>query len=646
MTQLKNRWYIIFLICFILVGIFSSRVNAEEKINALFISSYSPNFITFEEQIKGIKSSLGENINFNVEYMDFIELDGGQREKDFYNLLKYTLTSYGSFDVILVGDDEALEFAIKYKNDLFKDVPIVFFSVEDEELIQKALDYEMISGVREVESVISTIELIRSLHKDVKNIVFLNDYDNGPILNEYYNEAVLKYKNINFSKIATGKLSKLEFKNMLLNLDSNTAIINFYPTHFRENYWLTQMDITELISQNTNNVPVYEILSLGIGHGSIGGKVISHYHQGKHAGEIAKKIINGEDSRNLYIGDDGANKYIFDYNVLKEFGIKKNNLPKDSIIINSPKDLVFEYKGIVISVMILLIGLVCIIIGLTAYIVYKSKYEKSILKAAKAAEEMNRLKAHFISNISHELKTPITVIMSVIQLQSQKDKLLKSYDEDSNENYNIINNNCNRLIRLLDNIIDVEKHERGELKLETEKINIIELLEDIVMSVEPYTRAKNLNLVFDTTVEEVFMDVDCKKIERILLNLLSNAIKFSKENGHILVNIDTDRTNLIITVEDDGIGMKEKHLNQIFDRFVQIDNTLTRKNEGSGIGLSIVKAFVELHSGKIDIKSKINKGTTFRVELPITNIEKTNEQKALSKAEDIITKIELSDIYF
>ena len=141
------------------------------------------------------------------------------------------------------------------------------------------------------------------------------------------------------------------------------------------------------------------------------------------------------------------------------------------------------------------------------------------------------------------------------------------------------------------------------------------------------------------------MALDCAKIERVLLNLLSNAIKFSYVDGIIYVNVNKKEENVIISIRDFGIGMSEKYLDKIFDRFIQVDNTMTRKNEGSGIGLSIVKSFVSLHNGSISVKSKENEGSEFVINLPINLIEDKELFLYDSDVLDFNIKTELSDIY-
>lgn len=621
----------------------SKNVYSLERKEILFISSYNPNFISFNDQINGIVESLGEDINLRTEYMDSKRIDNESNERDFYNLLKYNISTYEKYDSIIVGDDEALEFVIKYRDDIFKDIPIVFLGVEDTKLIQDSLKYNLVSGVRESESLDANIELIAKLHKNVKNIYIITedldilDRSTISLEDEFYTK-----EGLNINTIVTKNMSIDEFKEKLSTLDEDDGIITFYPNHFKNKYWIGQEDVTKLIKHYTNNVAIYSALGYNINNGSIGGKVINHYNQGKKAGEIVKAILEGKDAKKLYIDRDNANEYVFDYKIMKEFNIKKRDLPEGSIIINDPMAYILNHKEISVPILLFVFGLISIIFVLIFYIRYKIKYQKELLCVINESNEVNRLKSYFISNITHELITPITVITSVMQLTKSN-----KHDEDfilKENSAKIIDDNCNRLLRLINNIIDIDKYTYGNMTLNLEKVNIVELSESVVMSILPYVETRNLEVIFDTTEEEIIMNIDCDKIERVLLNLLSNAIKFSKKEGTIKVNLIKNNDILRIEVEDNGIGIKDDNLHKIFDKFVQLDSTMTRKNEGSGIGLSIVKSFVELHNGNISVESKINEGSIFKVDLPIVTEE--IEYKEYSEDEIINkSKLELSDIY-
>ncbi len=623
--------------------------DKNEKWNVLFISSYNSNFISFEDQVEGIKAGFKNNVNLRVEYMDINGYYNEQNEEKFYTLLKSSLENYKNYDAIIAGDDEALEFCLKYRNDIFDNTPIAFLGVQKEEVLEEALKYEKVSGVREIESIEENLELIKKFHPDIENIIFLNDKGE-----HFYEDIVNKNPNLNFKTIITRELSIYEFKKAINNLKDNTAIISLYPSDFKNGEWLKYLDINKLISEINPKIPIYNVLQYGIGSGSLGGKVINHFNQGKMASEVALGLLEGKDPKELYIDTDTANEYIFDYDAMKKLKVKIKDLPQCSRIVNSPLHMVKQYKNVFITLSIIFIILILLILSLIKYIYYKKRYEKEILKAMKEVEEANNLKTNFITNISHELKTPINVILCAIQLLESK-----GCNNYKNRNtMGIIKDNCYRLTRLINNMIDIEKAELNNLKLSLEEVNIVSLAEELVMSVVPYAEKKNLTLIFDTNEEDVMMSVDISKIERVILNLISNAIKFSRENGEIYVTVTSQDECLEISVEDNGIGIADKHKRDIFKKFVQVDNSLNRKNEGIGVGLSIAQSLVELHNGKITVESEINKGTRFTVILPkeIFKYEDSNNDKDLKDSNDMRvieynestkfkTRTELSDIY-
>jgi signal transduction histidine kinase len=171
------------------------------------------------------------------------------------------------------------------------------------------------------------------------------------------------------------------------------------------------------------------------------------------------------------------------------------------------------------------------------------------------------------------------------------------------------------------------------------------MIEDITLSVVEYANIKGLEIIFDTDVEEKIMAVDDDKIERIILNLISNSIKFTNKGGKIMVSLEDKDEQLRITVKDTGIGIPKDKINLIFKRFGQVDKSLKRNREGSGIGLSLVKTFVEMHGGNIYVHSKYNKGSEFVIDLPVKTVEDNGkiDYSIGNKVEKI--KIEFSDIY-
>ena len=274
----------------------------------------------------------------------------------------------------------------------------------------------------------------------------------------------------------------------------------------------------------------------------------------------------------------------------------------------------------------------------------KAEIRQSLLEKAKEVEE---LKSSFIRTISHEIKTPLNIILGVVQLLSFEDNGNECF-QLSKGNVEMIKKNCFRLVKLTDNLIDINQIDSGFMYLNLENHNIISIIEDIVLSVVKHADCKGISLVFDTDIEERMIACDIEALQRIMLNLLSNAIKFTEFGGKIQVSIKDKKESVIISVKDNGVGIPKDMVDTIFDRFKQVDTSLRRKQEGSGIGLSIVKSMVEMHGGEIFLNSEVDKGTEFIIELPVKLVDHKHfkNNSYMDKRTDIDRiQIEFSDIY-
>jgi signal transduction histidine kinase len=266
-------------------------------------------------------------------------------------------------------------------------------------------------------------------------------------------------------------------------------------------------------------------------------------------------------------------------------------------------------------------------------------------------KEYDRIKTEFFANISHELRTPINVVFSALQLYDSSTKNCSSKNTSSSchKYIKIMKQNCYRLLRLVNNLIDITKIDAGYFEIYETNNNIVSLIENITLSVADYIESKGLSLTFDTDVEEKIVACDPDKIERIILNLLLNAVKFSQPGGQIMVSIEDGTDNICIRVKDTGRGIPSDKINSIFERFVQVDKSLTRDHEGSGIGLSIVKTLVELHGGSVYAKSLEGEGTEIIMHIPCKLAVEAESQYHYSTIieKNYIEKIniEFSDIY-
>lgn len=275
-------------------------------------------------------------------------------------------------------------------------------------------------------------------------------------------------------------------------------------------------------------------------------------------------------------------------------------------------------------------------------ITYKTKLtEQSKRTAEYEARMRNRQK--FFTNMSHEFRTPVSVILAQLELMK-----LHSQDHDKMDKYiRAAKQNSYRLVRLIENLLDIMKSDAGLLKADLRYANIVAVIKEITELAGIYASLKSITLQFKTKLLGYYMAVDKNKTERIILNLLSNAVKYTQKGGHISVTVKGKQNGILVSVSDNGEGIpKEKH-GVIFERFGQVDTSFARKTEGSGVGLSLTKSFVELLKGRIWFTSKPGAGSTFSVELPVQELEGRDDCiKTDSHTVQERVDIEFSDIYF
>ncbi|MCU9809452.1 HAMP domain-containing histidine kinase [Paraclostridium sp. AKS46] len=208
--------------------------------------------------------------------------------------------------------------------------------------------------------------------------------------------------------------------------------------------------------------------------------------------------------------------------------------------------------------------------------------------------------------------------------------------------------NTYRLLKLVNNLIDSNKITSGYFEYNPQNYDIVYFVESICQSIVDFAKQKNIEVIFDTDVEEKIISFDLDKMERIILNILSNSIKFTKEQGKIEIYIRESNDMLEIEISDDGIGIPQNKLNSIFERFKQVENNTIRSGEGSGIGLYLVKSLVDMHGGDIAVESELGSGTTFKISIP-DELEEEYEcniiEKNLQNSYIEKIKVEFSDIY-
>ena len=248
----------------------------------------------------------------------------------------------------------------------------------------------------------------------------------------------------------------------------------------------------------------------------------------------------------------------------------------------------------------------------------KVKMDEAVLKER---EEMDKMKSNFFANISHEFRTPLTLILGPIKQISERLK-----DNKTKNELNIAYNNAGKLLRLVNQLLDLSKVESGNMKLQAVPQNIVSVIKVLIISFSPYAERKKIKLKFDSTEEEIIAYIDKEKIEKIVTNILSNAFKFTPEGGIIELKLSNNLEYVNISIRDTGIGIPKEKISKIFDRFYQVDETNKKEYEGTGIGLALSKELIELHKGKIKIESTEGEGSIFTISISLSKKLYTEEE--------------------
>ncbi len=274
------------------------------------------------------------------------------------------------------------------------------------------------------------------------------------------------------------------------------------------------------------------------------------------------------------------------------------------------------------------LAFVAVIIGAWRFqlrrIQIRNELERKDFEARKL-KELDTMKSRFFANISHEFRTPITLILGPLEKWAAK-----MSDQEVQRDISLMQRNIQRLHRLINQLLDLSTLEAGKMELHATTEDLVRLVNHYVQSFESQAKLNEIQLSFESNEPELFAAVDREKIENIIYNLLSNALKFTPNKGKITVSVNSisrlnsqanSKAHVEIKVSDTGIGIPEDRLHQIFNRFYQVDDSYVREHEGSGIGLSLTKELVELHSGDIRVNSAPGVGSVFTVRLPVGNVD-------------------------
>ena len=637
----------LYLILFPLFLSFGIQTAWSGNINALLINSYHRGYQWTDSINAGIQKVLRSHPEITLYIDDLDAKKFGQTKFEVEK--KYIEEKYAGikFSGIIVTDNDALDFIIKYKESLFPQIPVAFAGISNpKDYHLKGTEY---FGFEETVNSDSVIYLIRKVLPDAKKIMILTDNTTtGKVYQNEFSRSAKNYHDltIDFSDSTTiSSIYNFDFSGKKYDAAFYTAISQDVDGSF-----IDPEIAAERIGKNIN-VPLFANDTKYLGYGVLGGAFQDALDQGEKVMELLVNLVNSDDRSSFKNINYIKQKFFFDDNELVKFNIPVSRLPKGSIIFNQRESFLKE-NFILLLLLICILAVSVVILSIVnrrrKLAQRRSKknlesvenrknelqeaYEKlsvlisdlettnqklnksniELMEAKKKAEESDKLKSAFLANVSHEIRTPLNSIVGFSSLLGDEldDKTRKKYNE-------LVESNTQALLVLIDEIIDLSKIEAQQLSIKKQDFSVDVLIAELFETFKREQTGELVNFVVKTisNSKELMAFSDRVRVRQIFINLLSNAFKFT-ESGTIEFGYEIDKKNeIILFVSDTGIGISSEFHQAIFHRFRKLNENTGKVFRGTGLGLAITQKLVELLGGKIWIKSDPGKGSVFNFTL-------------------------------
>lgn len=598
--DIRKRVLVGVLCLYILIGTYAHEV--------LYLNSYHIGYTWSEEVTAGVRSVFDsiESVELFVEYLD---TKAGYSEDRMKLHLEMLTTKYHQhkFKLILISDNNALDFVLKYREHPILNAPIVFCGISD--LENYPIADNRIWGVEEKIDFKAMFEIVNELLPMADTIhVVVDKTKTGRV---FY----AKFLEIAKSKILrTGIrfVEEVDTKKMdsLVGGIPNTDAIFYGGVHIDANgNRVNTHTIVSQIAKHTS-VPIFTYPFFIPNEGVAGGILSLGREQGKQMALLAYKVMYMPGSIKEKIIQP-QNRLVFDYSELEKYTISNSAIPDDAIILGKPKSIFNRYKQQFFTALSIIVFLSFLILILTRIILLKNKYYNELMEAKKYAERSDELKSKFLRNLSHEIRTPLNAIIGfsgLLDAEFDNEEIRRVYLDK-------IQVSGEQLTGMIDDTLTLAKLEVGEYEVDTCQFSFKELfaqLKQLVINKDSTTMDR---VEVSGVLDDLCIKSDLFIIVQVLEKLIDNALRHNEE-GKIKVKVDTSNNQTVFMVQDNGPGIKKEIRDEIFLTFNKIENGYVF-HQGLGTGLSISKQFAVLLNGNISFESAEEIGTTFYFTLPV-----------------------------
>ncbi len=592
----------LFLFFVLIIGFSPDGLAFKETVRkrVLILHSYYQGYKWTDDENRGIESVLKPAIGTNnlyIEYMDTKKIFGDLYSQRLYEIYKLKYKNF-KFDVIIVTDNNAFEFMLKYRDDLFPGTPVVFCGVNYFEETQLR-GQKLITGVNEENDLKGSIQLMLKLHPKTKEIIFVNEWTTtGQNVHKAFVKTIPQFQEtVKFSLLEDVRIEEILEK--LGPLSEGSVVLYSAFSRDKSGRLFDYDEIISLIAEHCK-VPIYTTNEFNLGLGVVGGFVVNGYDQGEAAARMALRILQGENIDNISVMMTSPKRTVFDYKQMQKFRISRASLPQDSLIVNLPQTFYFKYKKWVDGLIVVFIALL-LIISILLVNIHKRKKSEEALKVSRA--QLRTLAWRLAETEEKERKT-----------------LSRELHDQIGQNLTILGINLNLLRSLIpSNMLNIMQSHIGDsltlVKQTTERVrNLMNDLRSPVLDdyglvaaidlyVKQFSSRTGIDIVIRVTDASPHVSPNIENAAfRIVQEALTNVVKHAQAT-QVVINIDVFADRLLLSVEDNGIGYEM--------------TDVTNRNEERGWGLITMTERALAVGGTCRMRSQPGMGTHIIVEVPL-----------------------------
>lgn len=532
-----------------------------------------------------------------------------------------TQVSKVKYEAIIVSDNAAYNFLIKYRDTLFPDVPVFFSGVnylnkEEFKTLKKFYGYEELADHR------GTLRMLNNFFPKRNKVFVINDNTlTGKSIRKELEEVLPEFEEILDFEFYTD-FSLEELKHKVYNLDESSIIYLLVVNRDKNGKFISYKKGIQLISDNSN-VPIFGTWDFYLGKGIVGGSIMRGSELGKDVASMTLDyLLHDIVPRKAH--QVGKSMPCLDYKIMQKYDIDKVGFANSITVINRP-----EKMSELVKSLLAVIGVLMLLLLVTFFYLYFRKVQNVKLvklvneKTSELQSANERLKGiinsknEIIGIVAHDLRNPIGNIRGFCDFVIDEDNEKRILDDEMRSCLDTIQEVSTYMLNLVNSLLDISIIESGIVKLDLIKQDYIRFLKSEIRQTKALALKRQISIVLDERVNSVELTFDKLKMHQVLTNIIGNAMKFSKPGDTIRVMVYVEAKKIITKIEDQGPGIPADKCDTIFGKFVRLDNDSNETTKGAGLGLSIVKGIIEAHKGKIYVESEINVGTSFIYELPI-----------------------------